>query len=295
MVVVSDPGSVWSNAFTLHVGEFGVNDQLVISNGGAVIDTDGFIGYTLPSTSDNIVKITGPGSLWDNRNDLYIGYNGRGNKMIISNGGTVSNTAGYVGNHRFSSNNMVIVTGLASLWNCRSNLIVGCGDSSNVLMITDGRMVQSANCSIGFGADLSNTAVVAGPGSTLAIQTDLWIGNQSVDNRLLVTSSAIVEASNLLIGYFFPNYTVGNTVVIDSSSIIATNLVDVRQGLILFSSGLLTTSALWLTNGAQSQITFTGGTLQSGGPIHNTGSPLTVGGSAILAKSEMTGNGSHVF
>jgi T5SS/PEP-CTERM-associated repeat protein len=242
----------------------------------------------------DVVRVAGAGSLWDNRNNLYIGYNGRGNQMIISNGGIVSNNGGYLGWQLPSSNNIVTVSGQGSLWNCHSELVVGHGDSSNVLMITDGGRVQSANCSIGSNVDHSNTAIVDGSGSVLAIQGDLWVGNQSAGNRLFVTNGATAEAANLFIGYFFPNYNASNSVLIDNGSIVATNLVDVRQGTLLLSSGLLSTAALWVTN-SHGQIAFSGGTLQSGSTIHDTGTPMVVGGSATPAAFELAGTGSHIF
>jgi T5SS/PEP-CTERM-associated repeat protein len=286
VVIVTDPGSLWTNGSALSVGDRGSYNQLVIN-------TDGFIGYTLSTVDkDNMVTVTGSGSVWDNRNDLYIGYSGKGTRLTITNGGAVYNNVGYVGRYAFSSNNIVTVTGLGSTWNCRSNLIVGDNGVSNVLMITSGGTVHSADMSIGVSSG-GDTAVVSGSSSSLVIQSNLWVGYNASVNHLIVTNAAVVKAAGLYVGNFW--YRPANSVVVDSGSIIATNLVDIRVGQLLLQSGLLTTAALWLTNGSLSQMTFSGGTLQSGSTIHDTGSPLAVGGSATPATFELSGNGSHLF
>jgi fibronectin-binding autotransporter adhesin len=290
LVLVTDPGSLWTNGSALSVGDTGSYNQLIISNGGMVIDTDGFIGHNLQLTSNNVVTVTGPGSVWDNQNNLYIGYSGRGNQLIISNGGTVYNNVGCVG--QYWTNNIVTVAGHGSTWNCRSNLIVGYSGGWSFLKVSDGGTIQSPNCTIGFNNG-GDTAVVTDSGSSLIIQSNLWVGYNGGVDHLIVTNAALVKAADLYVGNLW--YAPGNSVLIDSGSIIATNLVDMRVGQLLLQSGLLTTAALWLTNGSLSQMTFSGGTLQTGSTIHNTGSPLVVGGSATPATFELSGNGSHVF
>jgi T5SS/PEP-CTERM-associated repeat protein len=288
LALVTDPGSLWTNGSALSVGYGGSYNQLVISNGGMVIDTDGVIGYYLPS--NNMVTVTGPGSVWSNQNSLFVGYLGKGNQMVISNGGIVYSKLGCVGESNSGTNNLVTITGHGSTWNCWSNLIVGAIGISNALMISSGGTVHSADMSLNGGG---NGVVVSGSGSSLIIESNLWVGYDALYNHLIITNAAAVKAADLYVGNFW--YGPGNTVLIDSGSIIATDLVDIRVGQLLLQSGLLTTPALWLTNGSLSQMTFTGGTLQSGSTIHDTGSPLVVGGSATPATLELLGNSSHIF
>jgi T5SS/PEP-CTERM-associated repeat protein len=210
--------------------------------------------------------------------------------MIISNGGTVYNNFGYVG--RYMSNNLATVTGNGSTWNCRSDLVVGGSGSSNSLMITSGGTVHSADMSICLNYNGGDGVVVSDSGSSLIVESNLWVGYSGGLNRLIVTNAAVVNAADLYVGNFYGG---SNWVLINSGSIIATNLVDIRVGQLILQSGLLTTAALWLTNGSLSQMTFSGGTLQTGSTIHDTGSPLVVGGSATPATFELSGNGSHIF
>jgi len=42
--------------------------------------------------------------------------------LVVSNGGLVRNSIGYVGRDFFSTNNLVLVTGAGSFWNNQSDL-----------------------------------------------------------------------------------------------------------------------------------------------------------------------------
>ena len=92
--LVTDSGSVWkiqanSGQLGLYVGENGVGNSLTISNGGAVFDGTGFVGYTGVGISNNSVLVTGSGSIWSNRFEAFIGFDGDNNALTITNGGSV--------------------------------------------------------------------------------------------------------------------------------------------------------------------------------------------------------------
>ena len=70
-VVITGLGSVWSNGADLLVGNSSGGNSLVISNGGQVIDGYGYAGGYFGGS--NSVVVTGSGSVWSNRNDLYVG------------------------------------------------------------------------------------------------------------------------------------------------------------------------------------------------------------------------------
>src|ERR1051325_8727454 len=82
----------------LTIGNTGINNTLLISNGTIVSNTIGTIGNA--STANfNSGLVTGNGSTWHNTSpgpdsgSLFVGYNGSSNTLTISNGGVV-NTAG---------------------------------------------------------------------------------------------------------------------------------------------------------------------------------------------------------
>ncbi len=294
LVLVTDPDSLWHNAYNLYVGLTGDYNQLVISNRGTVVNYQGFIGYSQSWTSNNTAIVTGTGSVWNNRLSLTIGYYCSGNQLLVTSGGCVSNTTAYLGELSRSSNNVATVTGPGSLWNCSYNLLVGHRGPDNRLEITNGGTVQCVGGVVGYNFNTSNnTAVVADLGSKWVMQDNLWVGYAGEGNRLVVTNGGTVQAQVLYVGYSSDFNQ--NSTLIDGGSLFATNLVDIRRGQLILKSGLLATGALWLTNGPESELIVNGGTLQTGSTIHNTGSALVVGGGVMLATLDLLDNGSHQF
>ena len=76
--LITGAGSVWSNSATFNVGYLGSSgNQVVISDGAQLLDSNGRIGYNGGGT--NTVVITGPGSVWKSTSpgpySLGIGFN----------------------------------------------------------------------------------------------------------------------------------------------------------------------------------------------------------------------------
>jgi len=61
--LVTESGSLWTNQNSLVVGNSGVANTLTISNGARVENSVGYVGF-LDSSSNNVVTVTGAGSLW---------------------------------------------------------------------------------------------------------------------------------------------------------------------------------------------------------------------------------------
>jgi T5SS/PEP-CTERM-associated repeat protein len=152
-VLVTGTNSVWTNAGDIAVGFVGSGNSLVISNGGNVLGgsdgAGGIIGADQPS-SNNSVLVTGSNSAWINSLDLYVGFAGGGNSLMISNGAVVRDSNGIIGNYYLSSNNSVLVTGTNSLWKNDADLYIGNYGSSNALVISNGALVTDINGWIGF-------------------------------------------------------------------------------------------------------------------------------------------------
>jgi fibronectin-binding autotransporter adhesin len=150
---VTGSNSLWINYYNLYVGSSGSGNSLVISNGGTVSDggiaTQVFIGAN-GSSSNNSVLVTGAGSLWTNRGELYVGGSGSGNSLVISNGGTVAFSSGYIGS---TPNNSALVTGAGSLWTNSSTLTVRGG----TLTVSDGGTLAASAISIAANAGSSGT------------------------------------------------------------------------------------------------------------------------------------------
>lgn len=107
-VVVTGIGSSWTNRIKLTVGLLSSSNQLVIANGGQVVNLSGEVG-SFSGASNNVVLVTDNGSLWNNTDSLCIGNQGSANRLIIAKGGTVIATNLYFS--YASSNNTISLAG----------------------------------------------------------------------------------------------------------------------------------------------------------------------------------------
>ncbi|MGE8568795.1 MAG: autotransporter outer membrane beta-barrel domain-containing protein [Achromobacter sp.] len=89
-VVVSGPGSTWelNTASAFEIGRSG-SGTLQIDNGGAVHSGQAVIGASPGSVGS--VTVSGPTSVWDPFNNIYVGFEGLGNLSVLE-GATVSTT-----------------------------------------------------------------------------------------------------------------------------------------------------------------------------------------------------------
>jgi len=190
-VLVTGSGSVWSNLETRYVGYSGAGNSMVISNGGEVVDnfplgqaTHGcFLGYN-SSSSTNRVLVTGPGSLWSAHTNLYVGYYGCGNKLVISNDARVTDSDAYVGwspPYPPYSNQVCVADG--GLWQ-NNSVYIGYYGRSNSLVVARGS-VLATSVTIGFSSQYAPATC------------DNWVqldsGNIVVTNA---TGDAVFEVRN---------------------------------------------------------------------------------------------------
>lgn len=198
-VNVDGAGSAWTNSSFLYVGgdnssyNIGGSGTLNITNGGFVTNTIGYIGcgggYTTGPTG--IVTVDGAGSKWFNRNQLYVGgsgpncyYFGGSATLNIANGGSVSDTTGYIGygsGYTSGPTGTVAVDGSGSSWTNRGFLYVGAGNSSSfvpgsgTLSISNGGAVSNTNGYIGY-ASASGAVTLDGAGSKWTNSGNLYVG-----------------------------------------------------------------------------------------------------------------------
>jgi T5SS/PEP-CTERM-associated repeat protein len=203
-VVVTGSGSIWRSTGDVVIGYSGMGNRLEVSNGGTVSNgvvsyaggvSGGIIGFNAGST-DNSVLVTGIGSRWISGGDLFVGFNGAGNSMVISNGGIIANSqvnfGGVLGWGSTSSNNSVLVTGSNSLWTNSGDLYLGYDGSSNSLVISNGGKVADGNGYIGhINTSSNNSVLVTGAGSLWSNSGSLMIG---ASNTLTVANGGTVVA-----------------------------------------------------------------------------------------------------
>jgi len=120
-----------SRAQNLYVGSNTPSNTLDLTSGTtSYVQT--YIGFSAGSDS-NALTVANPGTLLTNSNDLYVGNEGSGNSLTISNGGAVNNLLGRVGSAATSSNNSVLVTDTGSLWTTSDDTFIGEAGSGNNL------------------------------------------------------------------------------------------------------------------------------------------------------------------
>ena len=182
-VVVSGPGSQWTNSSNLSLG-----GSLTIQNGGLV--SDGFNG---PDGNSAVIVggaavVDGGGSSWTNSGWVRV----QDGSLTVQNGGTVTSTntlspigaAGIVG--RLSTGvGTATVTGAGSEWTLSGGLIIGQGGfgpggaphafggngspesfgGSGSLLISAGGKIVSSEGVVGFNSASNGVAIVTGAGS----------------------------------------------------------------------------------------------------------------------------------
>ncbi len=221
--------SRWLMGGDLIVGRNGGFNQLVISNGARVGNDQGSIGL-LSAGTNNLAIVTGAGSLWSNRSDLRVGVSGDGNRLVVSNAGTVfAGTNVYVGLNSGALSNLLLISsgGLvtnggdgvvgfstgansntASLsdantrWLMGGDLFIGSNGAFNQLVISNGARVGNEAGSIGNGSSSSNNEVlVTGAGSSWSNRNGLTVGGGGSGNRLVISNGGTVFNIDGFIGY----------------------------------------------------------------------------------------------
>ena len=193
-VLVTDPGSVWSNGAMIDLGVQvgGNNNSLVISNGGKVISTGGML-----NNPSNWALVTGAGSLWTDSDGLWLESSLC--CLTIANGGRVFSGADFIG--YAGSNNSALINGSGSTWSNSLDLNIGYMGSFNYMTITNGGQVLDREGFIGYNTSSGNNSVlVTGTGSFWKTTSDLNIGNLGSFNNLTITNGGQVSDGTGIIG-----------------------------------------------------------------------------------------------
>lgn len=294
---VTGAGSVWSNAFELHVGNSGGSNQLVIGNGGTVFAAGGSsIGFK-NNANGNSATVTDAGTSYRLSGNFAVGDNGAFNRLIVTNGGQVlSSGNGIIGFNSGGRSNLTIVTGTGSLWSNAASVFVGYAGADNRMVVSNGAGVNNGSGFIGL-ASSSNVAVVTGSGSVWHNRSAISVGHFNGDNQLVVSNGGEVFSGNGVIVGVETN-SLRNRVTVDGGTLRATNafgnsFLDVRQGTNVLHSGLIEVNRLSLTN-VLGDFEFNGGTLVSSGTAIGNGRVFNVGNGASAATFELR-NGTHSF
>ncbi len=288
-------GSVGNGTSTseLIVGLNNGGTNLTISGGGVVTNGKSTIGYNAAS-DNNTVLLTGAGSQWNTSSTFYLGWDGAGNTMTVSDGAkfTLSNTSNFdavIGANAGSDNNKLTITGTGSSFSNvnapnGSTLYVGRSGTGNEMDILAGGSVASFNARIGGGTGSVGTpdnskVLVDGTGSLWTVGGTLRVGSNGTNSNLTISSGGVVNVTgNTFLGYDASS--TGNTVLVTGtgSQWNVASLAVGRNGsgtVTVADSGVLSATSITLGLNAASS-----GTLQIGngaGAGTVTGSGITSG------------------
>jgi len=109
-VRVQDLGATWKHTGSLHLGDQGAANPLLVTNGGNVFPTEIRLGNANSAVGKQ-ATVTGTNSLLTGPGNVWAGYNAPSNSLAISDGATVANNVdSYLGFNSSSSNNTAVVT-----------------------------------------------------------------------------------------------------------------------------------------------------------------------------------------
>jgi fibronectin-binding autotransporter adhesin len=277
-VLVTNAGSVWVNNGDLSLGyNGGVSNSLTIASGGQVFNNNGAIGEGnagLGYGTGNWVTVTGSGSLWNNRSNLWVGR-GWNNQLTIAAGGTVSNQNGSVGYDTNANYNAVTVTGSGSLWANSGTLYVGLTGSFNQVTLSNSGRMFSATGYIGYDVlAISNIVLVTDPGSRWSNSGALYVGGTGAFNQLIITNAGVVLSGSGYIGY---NALASNNAVLvtgagsvwSNSGSLVVGLTSAGNQLILTNGGTVRTLGSFTLGTNAALLNNAGGSLYVGGNFDN--------------------------
>ena len=231
-VTVDGAGSTWTNSGDLWVG-YSDSGTLDITNGGAVSSSSGVIDVS------SAVCVDGIGSTWTNSDRLFIGVDSINNALGITDGGTVSNSVGYIG-YNEGSTGVATVDGPSSKWTNSEDLHIGYY-GNGTLSITGGAAVSSGTGYIGtknreYTSDYTSytgpgcgEVAVDGDGSTWTNSNDLYVGYGG-GGTLNITGGGAVSNSTGYIGYERNYCGLTHTVAVDGAGSTWTNNSDLYVG-----------------------------------------------------------------
>jgi fibronectin-binding autotransporter adhesin len=254
-VLVTDPGSIWSNLDDIYISG-GAGNSLVISNGGRVVSGpagqgNDFVGSDT-SSSNNSVVVTGAGSSWNETiNYLVFGYNGGGNTLLINHGGQIVASRTIVGDEPGSTNNSILVTDSGSVWSNSGTLTVGYSSAGNSLVISNGGQVVDVGGAIGGVNETGgsgNSVLVSGSGSVWNNSGTLVVGGgKGAGNSLVVSNGGEVTSAY---GYLA---SASNSVLVSGGGSVWSNRNDLYLGqagpgnsLVISDSGQVIDSTAYL-------------------------------------------------
>ena len=271
VATISGAGSRFGAGGSISVGGGSFN-RLVVTNGGSLfISGEAYVGSGLFGAVGNQALITGPGSVWNQLGQLYVGYFTGGHQLLVDNGGLVVSTNSFIGPFNNSSNNVALVTGAGSVWNTLDSLYVGNNGQRNQLQVTNGGLVTAANLVLVGVVNTSTNNSLLVDGGTLRVTNLTATGLFEIRRGTNVLNAGLIEAdivrmTNVGAGVLQFN---GGTLSARSSKISSGTLLNIGNGaspatMILAGNGIHDFSGNLVTTISSNAALTGGGTLVGG-------------------------------
>jgi len=155
------------------------------------------LAQSVTGTGDIVPGLpTSPLASWDlGGGQLVVGYGHYSTgTLTIENGGTVSNTRGYVG-LGYASVGAVTVTGTGSTWSNSDVLYIGYGGTGTLTIADGGLVTSSTHVYLGDSSDFTGTVTVTGSGSTWANSGTLSVGNYGTGTLTIENGGSVSNAA----------------------------------------------------------------------------------------------------
>jgi T5SS/PEP-CTERM-associated repeat protein len=293
------------------------DNQLTVTNGGQVICSVAAGAFNAQS-SNMLLVVNGTNASWTSSTDFTDGYNGAGDGLIISNGGSVYDSMGYIGYGNYSSNNTALVTDAGSSWNNINSLYIGYNGPNNSLIVSNYASVVSGSIYLGFNQSSTNNQLSVSSGALYAqtAQTngvlDLRCGSMRLNGGTVTTDNLLIhnDTGGSLV-FNSGTINVRSTTLSTGSNPVPFTIGDglgsanynLQGGTHSFPSGLRIRTAASLTGcGAivianvvidpgGAMLANCGGTLTIYGSVTNNGSIVASSGTKILFVGPVVNNG----
>jgi len=177
-IIVTGPGSVWTNLSAFYIGRGAVSGSsdsngVIIANGGAFYNRGGGVfigGDNLASglAPDSYITVTGTGSVMDaGSQGIFVGtVNSPRSRLNILDGGVVISSSGAIGTSS-GRESMATVSGPGSVWTIEGSLQIGGGSASGAqLVISNAGVLVSGSALFGVSNATNSMATIVGAGST---------------------------------------------------------------------------------------------------------------------------------
>lgn len=244
---IDGTGSIWTNDASLHIGDGGTG-IVTVSNGGALVNGEGDLGFNFGS--DGTATVTGAGSGWTTNGFFYVGNNGNGT-LHVEDGGAVNSLGGFgYMSWASSSTSTATIDGPGSTWTNANGFYVGFGGAATLAITNGGTMQNGTFANVGFSPGASGTVSVSGTGSVFGTGGALSIGGNisgpGGTGALIVTDGGAISASALNV-WNTGTMHVDGAASIDAATVSIDGTIDVGTGGAMIDGDLTLTPAATTT------------------------------------------------